>query len=91
MAKPKTTKVFNTHLKSAEKALTAWTDKVENGEFELETGTYLAFKSARDHIKCEVAKQNNRQRRRTINVNIVSDPERQSYLRKQFDSQYAND
>jgi len=90
MAKAKTTKVSNTHLKSAEKALTAWTDKVENGEFELETGTYLAFKSARDHIKCEVAKQN-RQRRRTINVGIVSDPERQSYLRKQFDSQYAND
>ena len=86
----KTTKVSNSQLKVAVKALTAWTDKVENGEFEIEPGTYQAFKGAREHISCEVAKQN-RQRRRTINVNIVSDPERQSYLKKQFDEQYAND
>ena len=91
MGKAKTTKVANIHLKSAEKALTAWTDKVENGEFELETGTYQAFKRAREHISCEVAKQNRRERKRTINVNIVSDPERQSYLKRQFEQQYAND
>ena len=82
----KTTKVSNSQLKVAVKALTAWTDKVENGEFEIEPGTYQAFKGAREHISSEVAK-----RRRTINVNIVSDPERQSYLKKQFDEQYAND
>ena len=90
MARPKQTKVSNIHLKSAEKALTAWTDKVENGEFELETGTYLAFKNARDHIKCEVAKQD-RKRKRGINVNVVSDPERQASLRKQFDYMFPND
>ena len=91
MTKLRTTKVSNAQLKVAVKSLSAWTDKVENGEFELETGTYQAFKRARDHISCEVAKQNRRERKRTINVNIVSDPERQSYLKKQFEQQYEQE
>ena len=87
----RTTKVSNSQLTVAVKALRAWTDKGENGEFELEPGTYQAFKGAREHISCEVAKQNRRERKRTISVNIVSDPERQSYLKRQFEQQYAND
>tara|TARA_B100000902_G_C27312657_1_gene919322 strand:- start:1061 stop:1315 length:255 start_codon:yes stop_codon:yes gene_type:complete len=79
-----TTNVSNSHLKNAVKALTAWTDRVESGEFELEPGTYHAFKGAREHISCEIAKQH-RQRKRKINVNIVSDPERQNALRRQYE------
>ena len=64
------------------KSLDAFTIKVENGEFELEEGTYKRFKQASRIITCEMQKQNP-VRRKTISVGVVTDPERQRYLREQ--------
>ena len=76
------TTISNRQLEVAVKSLDAFTIKVENGEFELEEGTYKRFKQASRIITCEMQKQNP-VRRKTINVGVVTDPERQRYLREQ--------
>ena len=76
------TTVSNRQLEFAVKSLDAFTIKVENGEFELEEGTYKRFKQASRIITCEMQKQNP-VRRKTISVGVVTDPERQRYLREQ--------
>ena len=76
------TTVSNRQLEVAVKSLDAFTIKVENGEFELEEGTYKRFKQASRIITCEMQKQNP-VRRKTISVGVVTDPERQRYLREQ--------
>ena len=49
--------------------------KAENGEWQIEPGTYKAMKKAVDYVKTEQYKQT-RQRRRTMNIDFVADEER---------------
>ena len=78
----KKTTISNKQLEIAVKSLDAFTTKVENGEFELEETVYKRFKTASRIITCEMQKQNPLVRR-TIRIDVVTDPERQRYLKEQ--------
>jgi hypothetical protein len=75
MSKGPTTKVSNAKLKHLIKLAETFCIKAENGEWKVQSGTYQAILKATDHVKTEMAKQD-RQRRRTMDISYVQDPER---------------
>lgn len=75
MAKGPTTVVSNAKLDHLLKLADTYCIKAENGEWDVEPGTYKAIKNAVDHVKMEQFKQA-RQRRRTMNIDFVADEER---------------
>ena len=81
--KVQTTRISNAQLKHLLKLADTCQIKAENGEWKLETGTYQSIKKAAGHVRCEMAKQQ-RQTRRTMNIEVISDPERQEFQREQF-------
>ena len=82
MAKGPTTRVSNTKLKHLIKLAETFCIKAENGEWAVESGTYQAILKSVDHVKTEMAKQD-RQRRRTMNITYVQDPERREMVGQQ--------
>ena len=82
MSKGPTTRVSNAKLKHLIKLADTYCIKVEDGEWEVEPGTYQAILRAADHVKTEIAKQD-RQRRRTMNISYVQDPERRKIIGQQ--------
>tara|TARA_B100000902_G_scaffold316816_1_gene308270 strand:- start:238 stop:519 length:282 start_codon:yes stop_codon:yes gene_type:complete len=82
--KAQRTSVGNAHLKNVLKLIDTYQFKIENCEWQGETGTYQAIKKAGEHFRCEMAKQT-RQTRRTMNIEVVVDPERQEFLRQHFE------
>ena len=78
-----TTKIANVHLKHLLKLADTCQFKAENGEWKLEAGTYQSNKKAAEHVRCEMAKQQ-RQTRRTMNIEVITEPERQEFQREQF-------
>ena len=78
---PKRTRVSNTTLKDALRAIDYLVIRHEEGEHTLESGTFKAFKKSAGVIRCEMAKQHP-QRRKTIRVEITEDQERIDYLRR---------
>ena len=75
MAKGPTTKVSNAKLKHLIKLAETFCIKAEDGEWDVQPGTYQFIKKAVDHVKIEMSKQD-RQRRRTMDILYVQDPER---------------
>ena len=83
MTKPQTTKISNTQLKHLLTLADTYCINVEDGKWDVEKGTYTFVKKAAQHVKCEMAKQS-RQRRKTMRIDVVQDPERQSFLSREF-------
>ena len=81
MAQGPTTTVSNAKLDQLLKLADTYCIKAENGEWDVEPGTYKAIKRAVDHVKMEQFKQS-RQRRRTMNINYVEDEERRQTIAK---------
>jgi len=81
--KPITTAISNSHLNHLLTLADTHTINVEDGVWEVETGTYNLIKKAAQHVRCEMAKQS-RQRRKTMKINVVQDPERQMVLSRQY-------
>tara|TARA_Y100000389_G_scaffold101565_1_gene98365 strand:+ start:70 stop:336 length:267 start_codon:yes stop_codon:yes gene_type:complete len=81
MAKGPTTNVSNAKLDQLLKLADTYCIKSENGEWDVEPGTYKAIKRAVDHVKMEQFKQA-RQRRRTMNIDYVEDEERRQIVAK---------
>ena len=81
MAKGSTTNVSNAKLDQLLKLADTYCIKSENGEWDVEPGTYKAIKRAVDHVKMEQFKQA-RQRRRTMNIDYVEDEERRQIVAK---------
>tara|TARA_B100001996_G_C18124454_1_gene386467 strand:- start:108 stop:389 length:282 start_codon:yes stop_codon:yes gene_type:complete len=81
--KVQTTSISNAQLKNLLKLADTCQFKTENGEWKLEKGTYHSIKKAAGHVRCEMAKQQ-RQTRKTMNIEVISDPERQEFQRGQF-------
>tara|TARA_B100001175_G_scaffold308693_1_gene309419 strand:+ start:125 stop:388 length:264 start_codon:yes stop_codon:yes gene_type:complete len=79
MAKGPTTNVSNAKLKHLLKLADTYCIKAENGEWQVEKGTYAAIKKSVDNIKMEMFKQS-RQRRRTMNIDFVQDEERRQMI-----------
>ena len=82
-AKSVTTACSNGQLKHLLTLADTYTINVENGVWDVEKGTYNFIKKAAQHIRCEMAKQS-RQRRKTMRINVVQDPERQMVLSRQY-------
>lgn len=82
MAKGPTTVVSNAKLQQLIKLAETFCIKAEDGEWEIEPGTYKAILSSVEHVKTEMFKQQ-RQRRRTMNISYVQDPERRKIVGKQ--------
>ncbi len=81
MAKGPTTNVSNAKLDHLLKLADTYCIKAENGEWDVEPGTYKAIKKAVDHVKMEQFKQA-RQRRRTMNIDYIADEERRQIIAK---------
>ena len=81
MSKGPTTNVSNAKLDHLLKLADTYCIKVENGEWDVEPGTYKAIKKAVDHVKMEQFKQA-RQRRRTMNIDYIADEERRQTIAK---------
>ena len=81
--KVQTTRISNAQLKHLLKLADTCQFKAEDGEWKLETGTYQSIKKAAAHVRCEMAKQQ-RQTRRTMNIEVITEPERQEFQREQF-------
>ena len=81
--KPQTTKIYNTQLKHLLTLADTYCINVEDGVWDVEKGTYTFVKRAAQHVRCEMAKQS-RQRRKTMRINVVEDPERQIALSRQY-------
>ena len=82
MAQGPTTKVSNLKLKHLIKLAETFCIKAEDGEWEVREGTYQAILKSVNHVKTEMAKQD-RQRRRTMDISYVQDPERREMVGKQ--------
>jgi len=82
MAKGPTTKVSNAKLEHLIKLAETFCIKAEDGEWNVEPGTYKAIVRALDHAKTEMFKQQ-RQRRRTMNIEFVEDVERRTIIAKE--------
>ena len=82
MAKGPTTVVSNAKLQHLIKLADTFCIKAEDGEWEIEPGTYKAIKSSSEYMKTEMFKQQ-RQRRRTMNISYVKDPERRKMIGQQ--------
>ena len=81
--KPITTAISNSHLNHLLTLADTHTINVEDGVWEGEPGAYNLIKKAAQHVRCEMAKQS-RQRRKTMRINVVQDPERQMVLSRQY-------
>tara|TARA_A100001391_G_scaffold183841_1_gene151365 strand:- start:344 stop:616 length:273 start_codon:yes stop_codon:yes gene_type:complete len=81
--KPLKTTVNNKHLTNVLKLVDTYQIKTEKGEWEVEKGTYQAIIKAGEHFRCEMAKQS-RQRRKTMKINVITDPEIQAFNAEQF-------
>ena len=81
MAKGPTTNVSNAKLDHLLKLADTYCIKAENGEWDVEPGTYKAIKKAVDHVKMEQFKQA-RQRRLTMNIDYIADEERRQTIAK---------
>ena len=81
-AKGPTTEVSNAKLQQLIKLAETFCIKAEDGEWDVEPGTYKAILRAKDHAKTEMFKQQ-RQRRRTMNISYVEDPERRPTVGQQ--------
>ena len=81
--KVQTTSISNAQLKHLLTLGDTYCINVENGVWDVESGTYNFVKKAVGHVKCEMAKQA-RQRRKTMNIEVVTDPERQQFLRQNY-------
>lgn len=57
--------------------------KAENGEWQIEPGTYKSMKSAVNYVKTEQFKQTLNQRKRTLNIGYIADEERRDYIARQ--------
>ena len=79
MAPRQTTKVSNAKLKLIIKLGETFCIKAENGEWDVPPGTYKNILGAVDHFKTEMFKQD-RQRRRTMNIEYVEDVERRPQI-----------
>ena len=79
MAKGPTTEVSNAKLKHLIKLAETFCIKAEDGEWDVQSGTYQFIKKAVDHVKIEMSKQE-RQRRRTMDITYVQDPERREMV-----------
>ena len=79
MAKGPTTEVSNAKLKHLIKLAETFCIKAEDGEWDVQSGTYQSIKKAVDHVKIEMSKQD-RQRRRTMDITYVHDPERREMV-----------
>ena len=86
MTKPVTTAISNSHLKHLLTLADTHTINVEDGEWEVEKGTYKFIKEAAQHVRCEMAKQS-RKRRKTMRIEAVQDTERQIALSRQYRKQ----
>ena len=82
MAKGPTTTISNAKLQQLIKLGETFCIKAEDGEWSVEPGTYNMIKRAVDHAKTEMFKQQ-RQRRRTMNISYVQDPERRKIIGQQ--------
>ena len=82
MAKAQTTVVHTKKLEHLIKVAETYCIKAENGEWAVEPGTYQAILKSVEHVKMEIAKQD-RQRRRTMNISYVQDPERREMVGQQ--------
>ncbi len=81
--KAQTTNISNAQLKHLLKLADTYCINVEDGVWQVEEGTYNFVKRASSHVRCEMAKQQ-RQRRRTMNIEVVTDPERQEFLKRRY-------
>ena len=79
MAKGPTTIVSNAKLNHLLKLADTYCIKAENGEWQVEKGTYQAIKKAVSNVKTEMFKQS-RQRRKTMNIGFVEDLERRQAI-----------
>jgi hypothetical protein len=79
MTKGPTTIVSNAKLEQLIKLAETFCIKAEDGEWDVEPGTYKAIIRAVDHAKTEMFKQQ-RQRRRTMNIGFVEDLERRQAI-----------
>ncbi len=84
MAKGPTTNVSNAKLKHLLKLADTYCIKAENGEWDVEKGTYQAIKKAVDNVKTEMFKQS-RQRRKTMKIDYIADQERREFQKQQFE------
>ena len=84
MAKGQTTAVSNAKLNHLLKLADTYCIKAENGEWQVERGTYQAIKKAVSRVKTEMFKQS-RQRRKTMNIEYVADQERREFQKQQFE------
>ena len=82
MAKAQTTEVQNTKLEHLIKLGETFCIKAEDGEWEVEPGTYHSIKRAVEHAKSEICKQS-RQRRKTMNIGTNVEHERRAYIAKE--------
>lgn len=82
MSKGPTTNVSNSKLEQLIKLAETFCIKAEDGEWNVEPGTYKAIIRAVDHAKAEMFKQQ-RQRRRTMNIEFVEDVERRSMIARE--------
>ena len=82
MAKAQTTEVQNTKLEHLIKLGETFCIKAEDGEWEVEPGTYQSIKRAVEHTKAEICKQS-RQRRKTMNIGTNVEYERRAYIAKE--------
>ena len=79
MAKGQRTSVSNAQLKHLLKLADTYCIMVEDGKWQVEPGTYQFIKKAEQHVRLEMAKQN-RQRRKTMNIQYVADEERRGLI-----------
>ena len=82
MAKAHTTEVQNSKLEHLIKLGETFCIKAEDGEWEVEPGTYQSIKGAVEHTKAEICKQS-RQRRKTMNIGTNVEHERRAYIAKE--------
>ena len=82
MAKGPSTSVSNAKLDHLIKLADTYLIKVENGEWRVPKGTYDAIKKSVEHVKIEMVKQG-RQRRRTMDISYVQDPECREMVARQ--------
>ena len=82
MAEAKTTVVHTKKLEHLIKVAETYCIKAENGEWKVEPGTYKNVLGAVKHSKEEIFKQD-RQRRRTMNIDTNVDPEIRDQVAKE--------
>jgi len=90
MSKVQTTRISNAQLKHLLKLADTCCIKAENGVWKLQPGTLDSISKAAGHVRCEMEKQK-RQRRRTMDIDWITDPEQQMVLAREVKERQAND